>query len=59
MLMEKLNGQVVHAPDDLTRDKINELASLLQLHRPAASNGKHGELHTPTCGCEDTPQEKS
>lgn len=20
--------------------------------RPLASNGKHGNLHTPTCGCE-------
>ena len=23
-------------------------------HRPLGSNGKHGNLHTSTCGCEDT-----
>lgn len=22
-------------------------------HRPLGSNGKHGTLHTRTCGCED------
>ena len=24
-------------------------------HRPLGSNGKHGKLHTETCGCEDKP----
>ena len=23
--------------------------------RPIGSNGKHGDLHTPWCGCEDSP----
>jgi hypothetical protein len=22
-------------------------------HRPVGHDGKHGDLHTPTCGCED------
>ena len=22
-------------------------------HRPRGADGKHGDLHTPTCGCED------
>jgi hypothetical protein len=25
-------------------------------HRPLGPDGKHGDLHTPTCGCEDAPQ---
>ncbi|MEV4705046.1 hypothetical protein [Actinoplanes sp. NPDC049316] len=24
-------------------------------HRPLGPNGKHADLHTPTCGCEDVP----
>lgn len=26
-------------------------------HRPIGSNGKHGTLHTSTCGCEDGEME--
>ena len=32
---------------ELLRDVIRQ--------RPVGSNGKHGELHTATCGCEDVP----
>lgn len=52
-LTEKLCAQQVFAPDAFTRNEIGRLISVLELHRPVKSNGKHGDLHTPTCGCED------
>lgn len=51
-LLETLNKQARHAPDDLTRDAIAKLVGILSLHRPTRSNGKHYD-HTPTCGCEE------
>lgn len=32
---------------------IDKLTKEIDRHRPLGSNGKHGNLHTPTCGCED------
>ena len=52
-LTEKLCAQQVFAPDAFTRNEIGRLINVLELHRPTGSNGKHGDLHTPTCGCED------
>lgn len=52
-LSEKLAAHSVYAPDEFTRRKINELLDVLELHRPTGCDGKHGDLHTPTCGCED------
>lgn len=54
-LIEHLNQQAVHVPDAYTGHLMAELAAVLRLHRPVGSNGKHGSLHTPTCGCEDKP----
>lgn len=51
-LLELINSQSVYAPDQSTRNKMSELVRILNVHRPVASNGKHGDLHTPTCGCE-------
>jgi hypothetical protein len=34
-------------------DKIGELIADIDRQRPLASNGKHDNLHTRTCGCED------
>jgi hypothetical protein len=51
-LRERLCEQQTFAPDDFTRDEIGRLIDVLDLHRPLGSNGKHGYLHTPTCGCE-------
>lgn len=28
-------------------------------HRPLGPDGKHGDRHTPTCGCEDIPARSS
>jgi hypothetical protein len=32
---------------------VNRLIQRIDTHRPLGSDGKHGRLHTPTCGCED------
>jgi len=34
-------------------DRIGHLIREVERHRPLGSNGKHGNLHTPTCGCDD------
>lgn len=34
-------------------DRIERLLEDIDRQRPLGSNGKHGSLHTPTCGCED------
>ena len=51
-LREKLCQQEPHAPDDETREAIARLIAILDRHRPLGSDGKHGDLHTATCGCE-------
>lgn len=52
-LREHLCVQQAVAPDEETRDIIGLLIAVLDKHRPTASNGKHGNLHTGTCGCID------
>lgn len=39
-------------PQDI-KDESEALITKIDCHRPLASNGKHGNLHTSTCGCED------
>lgn len=34
--------------------RINHLIGEIDKHRPLGPDGKHGNRHTPTCGCEDT-----
>jgi hypothetical protein len=52
VLIELLSKQQMYAPDYATGHLIALLLATLALHRPTASDGKHGDLHTPTCGCE-------
>jgi len=33
-------------------DRIRRILEDIDRQRPLGSNGKHGNLHTPTCGCE-------
>jgi hypothetical protein len=33
-------------------EQIQVLINAVEEHRPLAANGKHGDLHTPTCGCD-------
>jgi len=34
-------------------DRIGKVVNLIDEHRPLGPDGKHGNLHTATCGCED------
>jgi hypothetical protein len=34
-------------------DRLQRLIDECDRHRPIASDGKHGDLHTPTCGCQE------
>lgn len=36
-------------------DRLQALIDQIDLHRPLGPDGKHGDRHTPTCGCEDAP----
>lgn len=36
-----------------SRERIQLLIDEIDRHRPLGSDGKHGKLHTATCGCED------
>lgn len=40
-------------PDDVL-EAIIDLVHLIDRHRPLGPSGKHGNLHTLTCGCSDT-----
>lgn len=51
-LREKLCQQQSYAPDDETAQAISRLINILDRHRPLGPDGKHGDLHTPTCGCD-------
>jgi hypothetical protein len=35
--------------------RLQRLINECDRHRPLGPDGKHGSLHTPTCGCEDKP----
>jgi hypothetical protein len=41
-------------PSDID-SAVHVLIKMIDRHRPLGANGKHGDLHTPTCGCEDKP----
>ena len=34
-------------------DRLERLIDDCDRQRPLGTDGKHGDLHTPTCGCED------
>lgn len=36
-------------------DRLQALVAQLDVHRPLGPDGKHGDRHTATCGCEDVP----
>lgn len=60
MLRETLcvaQGAIGILPDDGRNgehiDRIGRLITECDRHRPLGPNGKHGDRHTTTCGCED------
>lgn len=34
-------------------ERLGHLIEQLDVHRPLGPDGKHGDRHTPTCGCKD------
>lgn len=52
-LREHLCVQQAMAPDLWTKAVIGTMISKLDEHRPLGPNGKHGNRHTETCGCQD------
>ncbi|EHK86398.1 hypothetical protein [Rhodococcus pyridinivorans] len=36
-------------------ETLQNLIDDIDRQRPIGTDGKHGNLHTPTCGCEDKP----
>ena len=55
MLRERLCAEQVHAsewPENI-RSAVDVLINMIDRHRPLGPDGKHGERHTSTCGCDD------
>lgn len=59
MLRETLcvaQGLVGRSGDPRAREHVERLGRLIDecdRHRPLGPDGKHGNRHTPTCGCDD------
>lgn len=54
MLREDLCRRQVQAdqwPSDIA-SAVDVLINMIDRHRPLGQDGSHGDLHTPTCGCE-------
>lgn len=41
-------------PDQIASG-VDVLIAMIDKHRPLGVDGKHGDLHTATCGCTDQP----
>lgn len=55
MLREKLCASQPHlhdAPESI-KSAVDVLIEMIDRHRPLGNDGKHGNRHTATCGCED------
>lgn len=54
-------GYMLTDPDDTEetarliaqRERIEQIIAEIDRNRPLGPDGKHGNLHTPTCGCDD------
>lgn len=54
-LVEKSNRTPSHEIG-LHIGHLEGMIAQIDRHRPLGPDGKHGDLHTSTCGCEDVPQ---
>jgi hypothetical protein len=48
----------LHSSSSRRREHVDRLQRLIDecdRHRPLGRDGKHGDRHTPTCGCEESP----
>ena len=53
MLRETLCRMQALATDPYDINRLQLLINACDWHRPLGPDGKHGNRHTPTCGCED------
>lgn len=54
--LKMLRETLCRAQNDANDSDMRRLSALIaeiDRHRPLGPDGKHGDLHTPTCGCED------
>lgn len=51
------NSMPAAARRDEHIERLGRLIRECDRHRPIGPNGKHGNRHTPTCGCDDSPSE--
>lgn len=53
MLREDLCRRQVQSHDwpQPIESAVDVLIAMIDMHRPLGNDGKHGDLHTPTCGC--------
>jgi len=56
MLREDLCRHQVGVLPDQIASAVDVLISMIDKHRPLGVDGKHGRLHTATCGCNDKEQ---
>lgn len=43
----------IHLNPSSARNHLQKVIHEIDRHRPLGSDGRHGNLHTDTCGCED------
>lgn len=57
MLREDLCRRQVQSTDwpDSISSAVDVLIAMIDKHRPLGTDGRHGDLHTETCGCLDRP----
>ncbi|QDH91669.1 hypothetical protein QDA01_gp20 [Microbacterium phage Cinna] len=54
MLPPTLEGYEAEAGQHLIDlERLDKVIAEIDRNRPLGTDGKHGDLHTPTCGCED------
>lgn len=61
MLREDLCRRQVQSDDwpEPIASAVDVLIAMIDKHRPLGSDGKHGNLHTATCGClADLPDDR-
>lgn len=43
----------LHDAPESIKSAVDVLIEMIDRHRPLGNDGKHGNRHTATCGCED------
>jgi hypothetical protein len=62
MLREDLCRRQVQQSDQwpsAIASAVDVLINMIDKHRPLGDDGKHGDLHTPTCGCDLAEKEQT